>query len=75
MACPKEGITGQWLGQYLHCCVEELSHAGVAATGLLVPSHPLQSLLDDLIIYEDVLLGLDEALGHKSRQPEAEEER
>lgn len=58
-----------WLPSHLHSCVKELPHVGEAAAGQLGAGHPLEGLLNDLIINEDEFLSLAEALGDKSCEP------
>lgn len=54
---------------HLHSGVNELSHIGIAAARELVSHHPLESILEVLIINEDEFLSLTKAFGDKGCQP------
>lgn len=49
--------------------MKEISFGGKAATGELVLLQPAQGILDILVIYIDIFLGLAKTLGYKSCQP------
>lgn len=49
--------------------MQELSHVVVAATGELVSCHPLEGILDVLVIDEDEFLSLAKAFCDKGGQP------
>lgn len=49
--------------------MNELPHIGVAAAGELVSLHPLECILDVLVINENEFLSLAKAFGDKGCQP------
>jgi hypothetical protein len=49
--------------------MEELSHVGIAATGELVSGHPLESILDVLVINQNESPSLTKTFCDKSCQP------
>lgn len=49
--------------------MNEPSHIGVATAGELVSCHPLESVLDIIVINEDEFLSLAKAFGDKRCQP------
>lgn len=54
---------------HLHSCVQQLSHIVIAATGELVSRHPLEGILDVLVIDEDEFLSLAKTFSDKGCQP------
>ena len=56
---------------YLHCLVDHLSWFIKSAIRVLLGDEPVHGLVDDLIVHEDVVLGLYERFEHKCREPRA----
>lgn len=63
------GAAGPSKDPHLHSCVQELSHIVVAATGELVSCHPLEGILDVLVVDKDEFLSLAKTFCDKGCQP------